>query len=399
MKLSKRAAGISPSKTLSVDARVAEMRKAGVDVIGFGAGEPDFDTPDYIKAAAIAAINHGYTKYTPASGAADLKEAICEKLRKENGLDYEPSQVIVSCGAKHSVYNVIQALCDEGDEVIIPSPYWVSYPEMVRIVGAVPVFVETSPENGFALKAGAIEDAITPRTKLIILNSPCNPTGAVQDVETLEEISRVAVKHGIYVLSDEIYEDFVYDDARHVSIASLGEDIKALTIVVNGVSKAHAMTGWRIGYACGDKAIIKAMSNLQSHQTSNPPSISQKAAVAALLGPGEPRRNMVKEFKQRRDYMVDRLNKLPGIRCVLPRGAFYAFPDISGLYGKKLGGTIIKDSETFAEALLSEARVAVVPGSAFGANDFVRFSYATSRERIATGLDRIEAALERLMLS
>ncbi|HHY48022.1 MAG TPA: pyridoxal phosphate-dependent aminotransferase [Firmicutes bacterium] len=393
MKLARRVSAIAPSKTFGVDSMVSEMRKKGIDVVSFGIGEPDFDTPDYVKEAGIDAINRGYTKYTQASGSPELKEAICEKLKRDNNLDYQPSQVIVSCGAKHAIYNIMQAMCEDGDEIIIPSPYWLSYPEQVRLNGGIPVFVKADFGQGFKVSPEALASAITKRTKLMIINSPCNPSGVVYTRSELEAIAEVALKHGVYVISDEIYEDFVYDGIEHVSIASLGDEIKEITLVVNGVSKGFAMTGWRIGYVAGDQEIIKAMANIQSHTTSNPVSISQKAAIAALRGPKDWTRQMVSEFKARRDLVAEGLRDIPGIEFNLPRGAFYMFPRVSSLYGRRLGGVQVKDSASFCEALLAEARVALVPGSAFGDDECVRLSYATSTEKVKEGMRRLKEAL------
>ncbi len=395
VKLARRTTMVSPSKTFGVDALVREMRARGVDVVNFSLGEPDFDTPDHIKRSAIEAIEAGFTKYTPTAGTAELRTAICDKLKEENGLAYSPQEVLVSCGAKHSVFNAVFALCDEGDEVIIPGPYWVSYPEMVYLAGGEPVIVEGDIARAFKVSAADLERAITPRTCAIILNSPCNPTGAVYSREELGAIAEVAVAHRVPVISDEIYEKLVYGDAQHVSIASLGAEIRDLTVVVNGVSKTYAMTGWRIGYAAGPREIVRAMETIQGHVTSNPTSISQKAALAGLCGSTEPLERMIREFAARRDYMIRRLNGIRGLRCPVPEGAFYAFPDVSAYYGRVLEDIEIRDSTTFSEALLRHAHVAVVPGVAFGDDRCVRLSYATSMERIAEGMDRIEAALAR----
>lgn len=395
-RLARRAKAVSPSRTLGLNALVSEMKANGIDVVGFGAGEPDYDTPAPIKAAAIDAINKGKTKYTPVSGILELKQAIVAKLREENGLTYKPQEVVVSCGAKHSLYNAIAALVDEGDEVLIPSPYWLTYPEQVALCGGRPVYIRSSLENGFKVSSEDIEAAITPRTKVLIINSPCNPTGAVYSPDELERIARVAVKHGIYVISDEIYEKFIYDATPQVSIASLGDDIKKLTVVVNGVSKTYAMTGWRIGYLACDEEIAKAISNMQSHTTSNPTSIAQWASVQALRGPKDAIMRMVAEFKRRRDYMVERLGRMQGIECPVPEGAFYVFPRVKGLYGHRLGNVEITDSITFAEAFLKEARVAVVPGVDFGDDECVRLSYAVAMERIVEGLNRMEEAISRI---
>ena len=394
--LSQRARIISPSPTLAISAKAKQMKADGIDVIGFGAGEPDFDTPAHIKDAAIAALNAGMTKYTPASGTPELKKTICKKLLDDNGLDYDPSRVIISCGAKHSLYNAIQVLCQDGDEVIIPSPYWVTYPEQVKLAGAKPVIIRTTEETCLKITPSMLEEKITPKTKLLILNSPSNPTGAIYHRDELEGLARVIEDHGIHVLSDEIYEKVIYDGVEHVSIASLGEAVKRLTVVINGVSKAYSMTGWRIGYAAGEKEIIAAMGKLQSHSTSNPTTFAQKASVAALSGPQECVAGMVAEFDSRRKYMVERIGRIEGMSCMLPEGAFYLFPNIAPLYGKKYKGAAIEGSDSFAAALLDEMKVAVVPGSGFGADECIRLSYATSMDNIERGLDRIEEFVSKL---
>ncbi len=394
MALAKRVTLVKPSPTLAVDAKAKAMKASGIDVVGFGAGEPDFDTPDNIKEAAIKAIRDGFTKYTPVPGTNELKDAIIAKLKNDNGVAYALDEVVVSTGAKHSLYNIAQSLYGPGDEVIIPAPYWVSYPDQVLLNDATPVIVETREDEGFVLTAEAFEKAVTPRTKALILNSPSNPTGLGYDKAALEAIARVAVKHGIYVISDEIYEKIIYDGFRHVSIASLGDDIKALTITVNGLSKSHAMTGWRLGYAAGPKEVISAMTKVQSQSTSNACSITQKAAVEALTGPQGFIAVMVAEFDKRRKYIVDRLNNIPGVHCPNPVGAFYAFPKVSSYYGKSVGGKVIKGSSDLSTYLLDEAKVAVVSGDAFGADDYIRLSYATSMAAIEKGLDRIESALK-----
>ncbi|HEX9114182.1 MAG TPA: pyridoxal phosphate-dependent aminotransferase [Nitrospirota bacterium] len=396
MGISKRAQAVKPSPTLATAAKAKAMKAQGIDVVDFGVGEPDFDTPDNVKQAGIQAIQKGFTKYTPAGGTDDLKEAVIEKFKRDNGLTYEKSQVLISCGAKHSLYNIAEALFDPGDEVIIPAPYWVSYPDQVLLNDAVPVIVETTEEEGFKLSAKKLEKAITPKTKALVLNSPSNPTGLAYDRRTLEDIAALAVKRGIYVISDEIYEKLLYDGFTHTSIASLGPEIKNLTIVVNGVSKSHAMTGWRIGYAAGPKDVVSAMANIQSQSTSNPASISQKAAVEALRGPQDFIGIMNAEFDKRRKYMVKRLNAMPGVSCLTPVGAFYAFPRVSSLYGKSANGKRIGNSSDLAAYLLEDARVALVSGDAFGADAYIRLSYATSLESITKGLDRIEAALQKI---
>lgn len=396
MSLSKRAGLISPSLTLAITARAKAMRAEGIDVIGFGAGEPDFDTPSYIKEAAKRALDEGFTKYTPVSGIEELKKAICQKLKRENGLDYRTSEIIVSCGAKHCLYNALQVLCQEGEEVILPVPYWVSYIEQIKLAGARPVLVETGEESGFKISPSELERAITSKTKLFLLNSPNNPTGAVYSKEELEALAEILKKEGIYVISDEIYEKIVYDDVKHTGIASLGPEIKKLTILVNGVSKTYSMTGWRIGYAAGEKRIIRAMVNLQSHSTSNPTSIAQKAALAAICEWEKASEEMLFEFRKRRDYMFNRIEEIPGISCFKPQGAFYLFVNVSAILGKKYNNQIIEDSLTLTELLLSKAKVAVVPGSAFGVDNYLRLSYATSMDNIVEGLKRIEKFIGNL---
>ena len=396
MGIAKRASAIKPSPTLATAAKAKAMKAQGIDVVDFGVGEPDFDTPENVKEAAKKAIQAGFTKYTPASGTDELKEAVVEKFKRDNGLAYNRSQVLISCGAKHSLYNIAEALFDPGDEVIIPSPYWVSYPDQVILKDATPVIVETTEDERFKLSAKKLENAVTHKTKAVILNSPSNPTGLAYDKKTLEEIAAVAVKHKLYVISDEIYEKLIYDGFQHFSIASLGPEIKDLTIVVNGVSKSHAMTGWRIGYAAGPQDVITAMANIQSQSTSNPTSISQKAAVEALRGPQDFIQVMNSEFDKRRKYMVERLNRITGMSCLMPVGAFYAFPRVSPLFGKSVNGKIIRNSSDLAAYLLEEAKVALVSGDAFGADAYMRLSYATSMETIVKGLDRIERAVNKL---
>ncbi|HEV3065162.1 MAG TPA: pyridoxal phosphate-dependent aminotransferase [Chthoniobacterales bacterium] len=357
------------------------MKSEGIDVCSFGAGEPDFDTPEHIKTAAIAALESGFTKYTPSSGIPDLRQAVADKFLIDNGVDYKPSQIIISDGAKHSCYNAIVATCQPGDEVIIPTPYWLSYPEMVRLAGADPVFVYTKEEDGWKLTAEEFENAMTPRTKMIILNSPGNPTGAVYTKEELQALANVAAEEEILILSDEIYEKLVYDDTRHVSIASLGQEYYDLAITVNGFSKSYAMTGWRIGYLGAPEPIAKAIDSIQSHSTSNACSFAQKGALAALRGDQQSVADMRDEFNLRREYMLERLSKMPHLSVVRPNGAFYVLVNIS-----KLGLT----SQNFADRLLSKANVAVVPGIAFGDDRTLRFSYATSLDVIKKGMDRFE---------
>jgi len=394
--LSERANKIKPSPTLAMDAKAKAMKAAGVDVVNFGVGEPDFDTPDNIKEAAIKAIREGFTKYTPVGGIEQLKDAIIEKFKRDNNLEYARDEILVSCGAKHSLYNIAQAIYGRGDEVIIPSPYWVSYPDQVLLNDATPVFVKTHEIDRFMLKPEALESHITKRTKALILNSPSNPTGLTYDKKTLEGIAGVVLRHGLYVISDEIYEKLTYDGFTHISIAALGNEIKARTLIVNGLSKSYAMTGWRIGYTAGQKDIIKAMTNIQSQSTSNPTSIAQKAAVEALIGPQDFIKTMLTEFDRRRKFLVSELNSIPGISCLIPTGAFYAFPNTSRLYGKRMAGNKISSSSELSVYLLEKANVALIPGDAFGDDDYIRLSYATSMENIKNGVERIREAVSRL---
>lgn len=381
MRLAKRASGIDESVTLEITSKAKKMAREGIDVVSFAAGEPDFDTPAHIKAAAIKAINDGFTKYTPASGMPELREAISLKFKNDNGLDYAPGQIVVSNGAKHSLNNIFQAICDAGDEVLIPAPFWLSYPAMVTMAEAKPVIVGTSPANNFKATEKDILPKITSRTKCMVLNSPSNPTGCVYDKNELEAIARLAVKHKFFVISDEIYEKLIYDGKKHVSVASLGKDIYEWTITVNGVSKSYSMTGWRIGYAAGPQDVMKAIGNLQSHATSNPASISQKATLEALTKDQSFIRDMRSEYEKRRDYMVSRVSRMRNVSCVKPEGAFYLFCDIS-----KTG----KSSVATANSLLDQAKVAVIPGEPFGAPDFIRLSFATGMESIKKGMDRME---------
>ena len=396
MRFAKRVLRIKPSPTLAVSTRAKAMKAQGIDIIDFGAGEPDFDTPQNIKDAAVSAINAGFTKYTPVSGIVELKDAIIEKLKKDNGLTYRRNEIIVSCGAKHSLYNIAQVLFDKGDEVIIPAPYWVSYPDQAYLNDATPIIVPTREKDGFKLTKGALKQAITKKTKAIIINSPSNPTGTAYTEEELAAIADIALDSKIFIISDEIYEKLIYDEFRHVSIASLSPEIKKITIVVNGLSKSHSMTGWRIGYAAGPEEIITAMENVQSQSTSNPVSISQKAAIEALHGPQDSVYTMVAEFDKRRRYIVERLNKIEGVTCLMPQGAFYVFPNVKGLVGKRVGEKKLKSSSDIVDYLLEEAKVAAVAGEAFGAKGYIRLSYATSMENIKRGLDRIEEAVKRL---
>lgn len=394
MELSRKAKQISSSVTLAITAKAKKLKEEGVDIVSFGAGEPDFNTPVNIQDAAINAIRKGLTRYTPASGILELKEAICEKFKKDNNLEYLPSQIVISNGAKHSLYNALLAVCNPGDEVIVPVPYWVSYTELVKLADAVPVLVETREENNFKYREEDLLKAITPKTKAILINSPSNPTGVVYTKEELSMIARIAVEKDIMVISDEIYEKLIYGGIEHISIASLGEDIKSRTIVVNGMSKAYAMTGWRIGYTASTEEIAKMMSNVQSHAASNPNSIAQYASVEALKGPQDDVELMRKEFEKRRDYMVEKINSIPGISCSKPDGAFYVMINITKLKGKTIKGYRINNSVEMCNALLEAEKVAAIPGAGFGTDDFIRLSYATSMDNIVEGLNRIEDFLK-----
>jgi aspartate aminotransferase len=394
--LSNRAKSLKPSPTLAINAKAKAMQAQGIRVVSFGAGEPDFDTPGNIKKSAIKAIEEGFTKYTPVGGIDELKDAITHKFKRDNGLIYKRSEILVSCGGKHSFYNLAQALFDRGDEVIIPTPYWVSYPPMVSLAEASPVIVETKEENDFKITPEDLGKAITSKTKALVLNSPSNPTGSAYTKKELEKIAEIAISHKFFIISDEIYEKIVYDDFKFTSIASLNEEIKKWTIIVHGVAKTYAMTGWRIGYTAGSEEIISAMNNIQSQSTSNPTSIAQKASVEALIGPQDEVNKMVAAFSQRRDYIVNRLNEIEEVSCYKPIGAFYVFPNFSHYYGKNYQGKKIGNSTDLADYFLGEAKVAVVPGVEFGADPFERLSYATSMENIREGIDRIEEALKKL---
>ncbi len=396
MYLSKKFSSINPSSTLAIDSKFKEMKANGMDVVGFGAGEPDFDTPKHIRDAAIKAIEDGFTRYTPASGTVELKSAIVEKFKRDNGLCYENANIVVSNGAKHSLVNVLGAILNPGDEVIVPTPCWVSYVEMIKINDGVPVLVKADESEGFIVSAEKIEKAITPKTRAVIINTPSNPTGMIYSEEELRKIADICVKNNIYVISDEIYEHLIYGDKKHVSIASFNEQIKDLTIIVNGVSKTYAMTGWRIGYTASNKTIAKLMANVQSHSTSNPNSIAQKAAVAALNGSMDEVKVMRAEFEKRRNYMVERLNKIDGVSAIMPQGAFYVMMNLSKLIGKSYEGTEIKGSDDFANLFLEKEMVAVVPCSGFDSDIHVRWSYATSMENIKEGLDRLEKFVAKL---
>ncbi|MCG1012652.1 pyridoxal phosphate-dependent aminotransferase [Tepidanaerobacter sp. GT38] len=389
MIISQKAQLISPSPTLAVDAKAKQMKSEGHDIIGFGAGEPDFDTPDHIKSAAIAAINQGLTKYTPVGGTKELKNAISDYFKKQLGISYAQDEIIVSTGAKQCLFNALYCLIDEGDKVLIPSPYWVSYTEMVKLCGGIPVLVPTI-EDGFVLKADTLKNYIDKKTKVLMINSPNNPCGSVYSKQDLEQIAKLCIENNIFVISDEIYSELIYDDVEYASIASF-ENMLERTLIINGVSKTFAMTGWRIGFAAGPKQLIKAMENVQGHTTSNPNSIAQSASVAALTQKDNGVLSaMVNEFSKRRKYMVERINSMKYLSCRLPLGAFYVFVDISETFGKQCNGKTINNSTDFAQILLENFKVAVVPGIAFGADDFIRLSYATSMENIEKGLDRIE---------
>ena len=394
MYISEKIKKISPSATLAIDSKFKAMKAEGVDAVGFGTGEPDFDTPQYIKDAAIKAINDGVTKYTPASGTLLLRQTVCKKFKDENGLDYQPEQIVVSNGAKHALVNAFMAVLNPGDEVIIPAPFWVSYPEMVKIADGVPVIIETKEEDDFKFTAEQFKNAITAKTRAIVLNSPSNPTGMVYTEEELRAIADIAVENNIYVISDEIYEHLIYE-GKHTSIASFNENIKELTIIINGVSKTYAMTGWRIGFSASNKTIAKAMASLQSHATSNPNSIAQAATIAALSGGKEEIAAMRKEFEKRRDYMVERMNKIEGISCRKPHGAFYVMMNITKLKGRTIAGKLIETASDLSEVFLDKEKVATVPCESFGTGDFVRWSYATSIENIKEGLDRLERLLNQ----
>jgi aspartate aminotransferase len=396
MNLARRVSKVKPSPTLAVSARAKAMKAKGIDVIGFGAGEPDFDTPEHIKQAAVKALQQGFTKYTPASGIDELKDAIIEKFKRENRLKYERNQVIVSCGAKHSIYNLCQAVLNTGDEVVIPAPYWVSYPDMVILAGAKPVIITTTEKDQFKITPARLRARLSPKTRLVILNSPSNPTGTAYTKKELEALAKVLEKRDLFLATDEIYEKIIYDGFKFYSIASLNSQLADKTIVVNGVSKTYSMTGWRIGYAAGPANVIAAMSNIQSQSTSNPTSFAQKGALEAMTGPQKDVERMVAEFKRRRDYVTKTLKEMPGVTCYRPQGAFYVFPNFSAHLGRNFQGKTIKNSMEFCQFLLDEVKVAAVPGSAFGAEGYIRISYATSMKNLKEGLRRIAHALTLL---
>lgn len=394
--LSKRAEMLKPSPTLAITAKEKALKAQGLDIAGFGAGEPDFDTPEHIKEAGIKAINDNFTRYTPASGIDALKDAVIEKFKKDNNLSYKRDEIIISCGGKHSLYNLFQAIFDEGDEVLIPVPYWVSYPPMIELADAKPVFVETYENEDYQLTADMLKKYINKKTKGIILNYPSNPAGSIFYRENLEQIGKMAVENNFYIISDEIYEKLAYDEYVHMSIASMDPSFKEKTIICHGVSKTYAMTGWRIGFTAGPAPIIKAMGNIQSQSTSNPTSIAQMAAVAALNGPQESIAMMLKEFKKRRDYLVAELRSIDGVTCYNPGGAFYVFPNFNAILGKKYKDRVIDNSSVWTEVLLDEFHTAVVPGIEFGKEGYIRLSFATSMEVIQKGVERIKEAVSLL---
>jgi len=387
-RLAERLKKINPSATLAITSKAKKLKSAGYDIVNFAAGEPDFDTPDFIKEGAIAAIKSGFTKYTPSTGTAELKKLICQKFKKDNSLEYAPDQIIVSNGAKHSIYNTLMVLLNRSDEVLIPLPYWVSYPEMVNLCEATPRFIKTTAANNFKITAQDLAKHITLKTKILILNSPANPTGAVYSKEELTGIAKICVQRNIFVISDEIYEKIIFDGLKHQSIASFNKEIYDLTITVNGLSKSHSMTGWRIGYLGAPSDVAAAISNLQDHSTSNPNSIAQKAAEAALSAPDDFSNKLCQEFSKRRDYLAARIRLIKGLDFYLPQGAFYMFCNIS-----KTG----LDAMTFAKRLLDEEHVGLIPGSAFGSDDYIRISFATSINELQKGMDRIEKWIAKLM--
>ena len=397
MKLSEKALGIKPSSTLSITEKAGVLRKEGKDVISFSVGEPDFDTPEHIKKAAIDAINEGFTKYTPAAGIMELRQAVSKKLKEDNGLDYDYTQIVISNGAKHSLVNALMALINPGDEIIVPAPYWLSYAQMVTLAGGTPVIVYTKKEDNFALTRAVLEEGFTEKTKAVIITSPSNPTGMVMTEQQIKDIADFVVEKDIFVIADEIYEKLIYSkDKKHISIASLGKEIYERTITINGVSKSYAMTGWRIGYAAAPLQIAKLMSSMQSHMTSNPNSIAQKAAVAAVAGPQDCVEAMRVQFEKRRDYIYDRVSKMPYVKTLKPEGAFYLFIDFTGTYGKEYKGTKLESAAQIGALLLEEKLIAVVPCADFGMPDYIRFSYATSIENITKGMDRLEEFLKEI---
>lgn len=396
MQLSKKAGNINPSITLAITAKAKELKNQGVDVVSFGAGEPDFNTPENIINAAIKAMKDGKTKYTPAGGVLELKETICNKFKKDNKLEYKTSQITISTGAKQCLANAFMAVLNPGDEVLIPVPYWVSYPELVKLADGIPVFVETLKENNYKYTISDLESAVTEKTKAILINSPNNPTGTIYHENELLEIAEFAKKHDLLIVSDEIYEKLIYDGEKHVSIAALSEDAYNRTIVINGVSKTYAMTGWRLGYAAASEEITKLMTSIQSHMTSNTNTITQYAAIEALNGPEEELNVMIKEFENRRNFMIDKLSKLPEISIIKPSGAFYIMVNISAYLNTTFKNQSISNSVEFSKVLLEEEKVAVIPGAGFGLDNYIRLSYATSMDVIETGIDRISIFLSKI---
>jgi len=394
--ISKSVAGISPSATEETSFMANKLKRQGIDIISFAQGMPDFDTPENIKEAAINAIKEGFTKYTDVPGIPELRQAVADKFKRENGINYEPDQIIISNGGKQALYEVFRTICEDGDQVLIPTPCYVSYAEQIKLTGAEPIFFKTKEENNFRPTFEEVLSNLTPRVKAFIINSPNNPTGSVIEKEQLKKIVRLLIERGVYMITDEVYEHLVYDNRKHISVASLGEKEKEMSIIVNSVSKTYAMTGWRVGYTAGPREIIKAMNNLQGHATGNINSIAQKATIEALNGTQEPVRNMVKEYEKRREYMVKRLNQIEGIKCQYPDGAFYTFPNITALYSKEYDGNTIRSDVDVAKFFLNKAHVAVVPGIAFNYPDHVRFVFAKSLKEIKEGLDRIEKAIKEL---
>lgn len=393
--LSQRIQKVTPSLTLAISAKAKDLRAQGEDVISFGAGETDFDTPDFIKQETITQLQNGFTRYTPASGIPELKKAIQSKFKRENNLDYNLNEIIVSCGAKHSLYNLFQVLCDVGDEVLLPAPYWVSYLPQIELSGAVPVILDTQ-KNNFFIDLEDLESKITSKTKILLLNNPSNPTGVFYDKVFLEKLAQIVLKHDLWVISDEIYEHLIYTDQSYISIANINDEMKAKTIVVNGVSKSYAMTGWRIGYLAGNKDVVGAVNRIQSHSTSNPVSFAQKGAVIALNKGQEFVKELRNIFVKRRDFIYEKISVLSEFKVQKPEGAFYIFPDVSSLYGKSYDGKKIQGSLDFSNLLLESEKVAVVPGVAFGADNFIRLSYAVSEKDIAEGIKRIEKFINKL---
>ena len=398
MKFSDRIQNVNPSMTLAIDAKAKDMKAQGEDVIGFGTGEPDFNTPERIKQAGMRAIENNETRYTPVGGSDLLKEAIISKLKRDNGLVYEKNQILASCGAKHSFYNLAQVLWQAGDEVIIPAPYWVSFPEIVTLTGARPIIIYAGAEQDFKITPDQIDKAVTPKTRAILINSPSNPTGSAYDKKELEKLADCALRHKLLIISDEIYEQIVFDGFRHTSIASISKEVQKQCVVINGISKSYAMTGWRIGYiAAGDAEITKQAGKLQGQSTSNPCSVSQAASIEALAGPLDEVYAMVSEFEKRRDIIVKHLRQIPGVSCNTPKGSFYSFPDFSKIYGKKdTTGKVLEGSLDFTDYLLTNEKVAIVPGIAFGADSYARLSFATSLEKIEAGVQRIKNAVNNL---